>query len=290
MAFTGKAVVITGSSFGIGRGTALAFGQDGASVTIHGRSLEGLSNCEKFLIENGIPEERILKVSGPAEDEATQKALIDETVKKFGSLDVLVNNAGAYFKEGLDTEIETLENFDYVFNLNVKAPVALTLLAIPHLIKSKGSIINISTAAAEGQTTSIMYYIASKHAQNSLTKSFATKLAKDGVRVNAVSPAIIDDTKILKKTDNVLAKTAATYYFNYISQYATPMKRAGLSKEVAAVVKFLASPEASYVTGSIVLCDGGFNSSMPSENPEDFPWHLAPKELLERKLAELQTQ
>lgn len=73
-----------------------------------------------------------------------------------------------------------------MFDLNVKAPVALTQLAIPHLIKTQGSIVNISTAAAEGQTTAIAFYIASKHAQNSLTKSYANKLAKYGVRVNAV--------------------------------------------------------------------------------------------------------
>jgi NAD(P)-dependent dehydrogenase (short-subunit alcohol dehydrogenase family) len=79
-----------GSSFGIGRGIALAFGQEGASVTIHGRSIEGLENCEKYLIEHGIPAERILKVSGAAEDPNVQKVLIEETVKRFGQLDILV--------------------------------------------------------------------------------------------------------------------------------------------------------------------------------------------------------
>lgn len=108
--------------------------------------------------------------------------------------------------------------------------------------------------------------------------------------MNAVSPAIIEDTKILKRSEDPLAKKAADCFYNYISQCdcanidvtllvldATPMKRAGLPSEVASVVKFLAGPGASYMTGSIVLCDGGFNSSMPSENPADFPWHLAPQ-------------
>ncbi|KAI6176217.1 alcohol dehydrogenase [Aphelenchoides bicaudatus] len=166
-------------------------------------------------------------------------------------------------------------------------PLALTLIATPELIKTKGSIINISSAAADANTSSIMYYIASKHAQNSLTKSLANRLAKDGVRVNAVSPAIIDDTKTLKKSDDPNAQAAANLYFSYISQYATPMKRPGLSKEVASVVRFLASDDASYVTGSNYLVDGGFTTSMPSENPADFPWHLAPKELLGQKLAYL---
>jgi NAD(P)-dependent dehydrogenase (short-subunit alcohol dehydrogenase family) len=103
-------------------------------------------------------------------------------------------------------------------------------LAVPHLTKTKGSIVNISSAAADGNTSSIAFYVASKHAQNSLTKSFAAKFAKAGVRVNSVSPAIIDDTKILKKSDDPLVKAAANCYFSYISQYATPLKRPGLSK------------------------------------------------------------
>ncbi|KAI6176218.1 hypothetical protein M3Y97_00774700 [Aphelenchoides bicaudatus] len=88
MAFEGKVVVVTGSSFGIGRGIALRFGQEGASLTIHGRSLQGLENCVQYLIENGIPAERIHTVQGAAEDEQAQKRLIGETVQKFGRLDV----------------------------------------------------------------------------------------------------------------------------------------------------------------------------------------------------------
>ncbi|KAI6214346.1 3-oxoacyl-[acyl-carrier-protein] reductase FabG-like [Aphelenchoides besseyi] len=284
MSFSGKVVVISGSSFGIGRGIALAFGREGASVTIHGRSVKGLEECEKFLNDNGIPLERIHKVQGPAETEETQHKLIDGTVERFGRLDILVNNAGCYHKDGLECELELLENFDYVFNLNVRTPVALIQLATPHLAKTKGNVINISSASVEARTSQIMFYVASKAALNSLTESYATTLVKQGIRVNAVSPGIIGDTKILKKSQIPEAQMVAYLYFNYVSDYITPMKRPGLSKEVAEVVLFLASPSASFVTGSNYCVDGGASSSMPSIDPADYPCHLVPTELLEREL------
>ncbi|KAI6208865.1 hypothetical protein M3Y96_00160300 [Aphelenchoides besseyi] len=284
MAFEGKVVVITGSSFGIGRGIALAFGREGASVTIHGRSVSGLKDCKKFLIENQIPAERILKVIGAAEDEDVQRTLINETIQKFGRLDVLVNNAGCYHKSGLDTAIESLENFDYVFNLNVRAPVALMQLAAPHLAKTQGNIVNISTAAADMNTSQISFYVASKHAQNSLTKSFAVRFAKDGIRVNSVSPGIIDDTRILKNSDSPDARAAASLYFHYISDYVTPFKRPGYSKNVAAVVLFLASPSAEYVTGANYHVDGGCSASLPPIDPREYPLHLVPTELLQKAI------
>ncbi len=113
--FSDKVVVITGSSSGIGRDAALVFGQAGASLTIHGRSTQGLKDTQRLLAKSGVPPDRVLIVQGSLENDSVVKQLIADTVKRFGRLDVLVNNAAAAQKPGVETE--SLENFDFVFNV-----------------------------------------------------------------------------------------------------------------------------------------------------------------------------
>uniref|UniRef100_A0A7E4VQK4 NAD(P)-binding protein n=1 Tax=Panagrellus redivivus TaxID=6233 RepID=A0A7E4VQK4_PANRE len=128
--FTDKVVIVTGSSAGIGKAVIVAFAKEGASVVLHGVNTERLNAAEKALIEAGIPQSRILKVQGELTNDATHDKIIDETIARFGKIDVLINNAGAFKKPG---NVSTTENFDYVFSTNVRAIFRLVELATPHL-------------------------------------------------------------------------------------------------------------------------------------------------------------
>uniref|UniRef100_A0A914EP72 Uncharacterized protein n=1 Tax=Acrobeloides nanus TaxID=290746 RepID=A0A914EP72_9BILA len=136
----GKVVIVTGSSNGIGRATAVLFAEEGASVTIHGRSTESLKTTEEILKSKGVPDSRIAVVQGVIEEEKTCEELIQKTVDKFGKIDVLINNAGIAFKKGVDPS--SLENYQYLLDVNLKSAVHLTQLATPYLEKTKGNIIN----------------------------------------------------------------------------------------------------------------------------------------------------
>uniref|UniRef100_A0A1I7ZY74 NAD(P)-binding protein n=1 Tax=Steinernema glaseri TaxID=37863 RepID=A0A1I7ZY74_9BILA len=144
--FSDKVVIVTGSSSGIGQGIALLLAQQGASVTIHGRSLEGLQETEKELVENGVSTDRFVVVQGDIEDPETAKKLLEETVEKFGKIDVLVNNAGVGAKPTVDPNSE--ENLDFVLDVNLKSVIRLNNLVIPELEKTKGNIVNISSIDA----------------------------------------------------------------------------------------------------------------------------------------------
>uniref|UniRef100_A0A914YBN5 Uncharacterized protein n=1 Tax=Panagrolaimus superbus TaxID=310955 RepID=A0A914YBN5_9BILA len=117
--FNGKVVIITGSSSGTGQAAAILFAKSGASVTIHGRSEEGLQKTMQMLSEAGISKEKVHSVKGAVTEESILKALIDETVSKFGRIDVLINNVGISNKEG-ETNSRSIENLDYIWNVNVR--------------------------------------------------------------------------------------------------------------------------------------------------------------------------
>ena len=119
MSYQGKVVIISGSSSGIGQAAAVLFAQHGASVTIHGRSEEGLKKTSELIAEAGVPKERVHSVKGPVTEEKVLKALIDETVQKFGRLDVLINNVGIGNKEGIKNH-RSMENLDYLLDVNLK--------------------------------------------------------------------------------------------------------------------------------------------------------------------------
>lgn len=117
--YTGKVIIITGSSSGIGQAAAVLFAKAGAFVTIHGRSEEGLKKTKGIILENGVPQERVHAVRGAVTEDSVLKALIDETVQKFGKLDVLINNAGIGFKEGVQDH-RSMETLDYLLQVNLK--------------------------------------------------------------------------------------------------------------------------------------------------------------------------
>ena len=189
--FVGKVIIITGSSAGIGQAAAVLFAKNGASVTIHGRSEEKLQKTIELIEKAGGSKNKILTVIGEITNEIVQKDLINKTIEKFGRIDVLINNAGMKKKEGLEDH-RSLENFDYIFNVNVRVPVALTELVTPHLEKTKGNVINVSSGAAFMVQPVSPFYGMTKAALDHFCRNYAIILAPKGIRVNNLSPGATD--------------------------------------------------------------------------------------------------
>ncbi|CAD5213358.1 unnamed protein product [Bursaphelenchus xylophilus] len=250
MSFKGKAVIVTGSSAGIGQECAVLFGEQGAFVTVHGMSIDGINTTIKRLQEAGVPDSHYEYVQGPIEDENVQNELFEKTVKKFGRVDVLVNNAGATQKPGV--EASSLENFDYVLNVNLRSVISLTRKAVEYLAKTHGNIVNIGSISAEVCFPAAEHYAASKAALNSYTRNSALQYASKNIRINLVSPGSIYTNIRLRHSNK--AEVDALYESRHAG---IPLKRTGTGREVANVVEFLASDKASYVTGSIYVVDGG---------------------------------
>ena len=143
-----------------------------------------MDETKRQLLAQGIPESRILIVSGAIQDFETQKALIENTVAKFGRLDVLVNNAGTGAAQGHDPQ--SMESFDMVMSVNVRAPYSLIQLATDELEKTKGNIVNVSSDLSTLVFPNSIPYSISKQALDHLTRNFADTLASKGIRVNAV--------------------------------------------------------------------------------------------------------
>jgi NAD(P)-dependent dehydrogenase (short-subunit alcohol dehydrogenase family) len=187
--FSGKVVIITGSSSGIGQAAAVLFAKLGASVTIHGRSEDGLKKTADLIQKAGAPKERIHSVRGSISDSEVQKALIDETVKIFGRIDILINNAGGA-KDSIDQR--SMEALDYCIDVNLKAPIALTELAIPHLEKTKGNIVNVSSIASSKTHSSMPFYCIAKAGLDHFARNYAAILAPMKIRINNLNPGATD--------------------------------------------------------------------------------------------------
>uniref|UniRef100_A0A914Q7G1 Uncharacterized protein n=1 Tax=Panagrolaimus davidi TaxID=227884 RepID=A0A914Q7G1_9BILA len=249
--YSEKVVIITGSSSGIGQAAAILFAKSGAFVTIHGRSENGIKKTADLILESGIPKERIHSVKGSVTDSKVQKALIDETISKFGRIDVLINNAG-----GVKTD-EKKSKINGIFRL---FPIALTELAIPYLEKTKGCIINVSSGGSQKPFPSIPYYCIAKAGLDHFARNYAAILAPTGIRINNLNPGLTD-TGSVKKTGAPEEMIQKMREF-YISQI--PLRRAAASEEMGEFMLFMASEKASYLTGQCIVVDGGMLINSPS--------------------------
>ena len=185
MNFAGKVVLLTGGSSGIGKRTAEKFAQLGASVSLNGRNKE---NLEK--VANGCEGQKPFIVAGDITNPEDTKRVLEETIKKFGKLDVLVNNAGII--ETGTIENTSLEQYDRIMNTNIKSIYHLTMLAVPHLIKTEGNIVNISSVNGIRSFPGVLAYNLSKAAVDQFTRCVALELAAKKVRVNSVNPGKIN--------------------------------------------------------------------------------------------------
>src|SRR5580693_7035636 len=243
---TVPAVLITGALTGIGRATALAFAREGARIVVSGRHDDKGNALVAELQEIGA-EATFIKSDVRHDDEV--RALVDETVKHFGRLDVAVNNAGTEGQPGPLTD-QTAESYAATFDTNVLG----TLLSMKHelrvmLPQLHGSIINVSSTYGRSGAPGAALYVGSKHAVEGLTKAAALEFAESGVRINVVAPGPIE-TGMLNRFTGTPEKKAAL-----IS--GVPMKRIGQPEEVAAAILFLASDKASFVIGASLATDGG---------------------------------
>jgi NAD(P)-dependent dehydrogenase (short-subunit alcohol dehydrogenase family) len=239
-------ILITGALTGIGRATALAFAKDGATVVAAGRREAEGKALETELRALGS-QAAFIKADVRREDEV--RHLVDETIARFGRLDVAVNSAGTEGKPGPLVE-QTADTYAATFDTNVLG----TLLSMKHELRvmttqGGGSIVNISSTYGHEGARGASIYAGSKHAVEGMTKSAALEAATLGVRVNAVAPGPTD-TGMLNRFTGTAERKAAL-------QSGVPLGRVGQPEEIARAIVFLASDAASFVTGQIVTVDGG---------------------------------
>ena len=239
-------VLITGALTGIGRATALAFAQQGASVVVSGRRDDVGEALVAALRALGAEAEFI---RADVRHESDVQNLVDGTVARFGRLDVAVNNAGTEGKPGPVTE-QTADSYAATFDTNVLG----VLLSMKHelrvmQVQGAGSVVNLSSTMGQRGAAGASLYTASKHAVEGLTKSAALEAAAFGVRVNAVAPGPIETAMLDRFTGNADRKAGLVA--------GVPLKRAGRPEEIADTIVFVASSKASFITGQIVNVNGG---------------------------------
>ena len=197
------------------------------------------------------PLEQPLLIIGDMCSEADVASLVDTTIKKFGRLDILVNSAGIV--EFGTIETTSLEQYDRMMNITVRAAYQLTMLCVPHLIASRGNIVNVSSVTGTRSFPGVLAYCMAKAAVDQMTNCTALELASKGVRVNSVNPGVIV-TEVHKRgglSDDAYAK------FLEHSKSTHPLGRVGDAEEVAQAIAFLASSNASFITGEHLHIDGG---------------------------------
>lgn len=255
--FSGKVVLITGASSGIGAETAWEFSKHGANLALTGRNIENLDMVSEKCIELSPNKIAPLKIIGDIKNEKDIENIIDSTIKYFKKLDVLINNAGILLSGTIETT--SLEQFDNIMETNVRGPYYLTMLATPYLIESKGNIINVSSVSGMRSFPNILAYGMSKAALDQFTRCVALELAPKGVRVNAVNPGVIVTGIHLKGT--MTEQEYAAYLEK--SKVTHALGRPGEAKEVSSVIAFLASDAASNITGATLPVDGGKHAMCP---------------------------
>jgi NAD(P)-dependent dehydrogenase (short-subunit alcohol dehydrogenase family) len=243
-------VLITGGLTGIGRAAAVAFARKGAKVVVAGRRDEAGKALVQELRSFGSEAEFI---NADVRNEDEVRALVDKTVARFGRLDVAVNNAGTEGQVGPITD-QTAETYAATFDTNVLG----VILSMKHEVRvmqgqSSGSIINISSTYGHEGAAGASIYVGSKHAVEGITKSVALEIAKSGIRVNAVAPGPTDTGMLTRFTGTSEIKAALVA--------GVPMGRLGLSEELANAIVFIASDEASFITGHILNVDGGHTAN-----------------------------
>lgn len=248
MNFSGKVVIVTGGTSGIGRATAIAYAQQGAKVVITSRRVREGEETVKTIKDAGgeaffIPTDIV--------QESDVKAMVDKTIEVFGHLDIAFNNAGSYgenpsLSDQLDSEYER------IMDVNVKGVWLSMKYEIAQMLsQGSGAIVNTSSILGMVAMPSVPLYTASKYAVEGLTKAAALQYAKSGIRINAVGPGAIETAMFEKATDG---QDEAKAYMAGLH----PMGRVGKPSEVSNAVLWLSSDQASFVTGETLIVDGGY--------------------------------
>ncbi|CAG5130845.1 unnamed protein product [Candidula unifasciata] len=258
-----KVAIVTGSSSGIGEAIALAFATRGANVTLCGRDPERLKSVLDTVVEvSGGHTDRFLTMKGDLTDSGVRKDIIEKTIEKFGRVDTLVANAGQAGMQG-SIHNATEESYDAVMNTNVKSVFFLIQQAIPHLEKSKGNIVVISSNVTSMMMPFGAVYSISKAALDHLTRCLAVDLGQKGIRVNGVNPGYIPTrlSRALGENKAIIDKIGE------LDASKTPLKGRSLTVEdIAKAVVFLSSDDAGFITGENIKVDGGRTFSGAVDN------------------------
>ncbi|XP_050353617.1 3-oxoacyl-[acyl-carrier-protein] reductase FabG-like [Nymphalis io] len=247
MSFSGKVVIVTGASSGIGAAAALLFTKECADLTIVGRNEAKLNTVTAQCEEIG-KKPLVIKADVSVDDDAAK--IINQTIEKFGKIDVLINNAGIVAM-GTIMDGTFLEQYEKIAKTNLRAIIKLTTLAIPYLIKTKGNIVNISSVSGQ-KATNIVFgpYGLTKAGLNFFTNCAALELAPHGVRVNTISPGpVYTDIWDGVKADRAKFKTL---------KLKTALNRMSQADEVGELILYLASDKAVAITGSNYNTDNGY--------------------------------
>jgi len=246
-ALDGKVAIVTGGSKGIGKAIATAFAQAGGSVALAARGEEDLARAAKEVEAAGG---EALSVPTDVTDPAQVQALVDGTVERFGTVDILVNNAGAApFFSPLD-QIR-MEGFEKYFRVNFTSAVHCTKAVAPVLLaKSEGCVLNMASVAAFVASPGLTYYASAKAALINFTRTVAQEWAAYGIRVNALAPGWVE-TELNEPARRTIPE------FNERVLASIPLGRWGKPEDVAGAALFLCSPAASFITGTVLIVDGG---------------------------------
>ncbi|XP_072934056.1 glucose 1-dehydrogenase 2-like [Epargyreus clarus] len=246
MSFKDKVIIVTGGGSGIGAAIAMGFVKQKANVAIVGRNEDKLLTVAEKCTAIG---KEVLIIRADVSKEEDVVRIVQATVDRFGKLDVLVNNAG-FSRPGSILEGHILKAYDEVMNTNLRGKIHLTTLATPHLTKTKGNVVNISSVT--GWSTfgvpALFTYSISKAALNHFTKCAAMELAPLGIRVNAISPGPVE-------TDILINSEFPGSWDDY--KRLTALDKVAQPEEIADLVMFLASDKAKSITGSNYISDNG---------------------------------
>jgi NAD(P)-dependent dehydrogenase (short-subunit alcohol dehydrogenase family) len=250
--FEKKTVLITGGTSGIGKATALAFAEEGANVVVSGlRVEEGEQVAQEIMSTGG----GALFVQTDVIREDDIIALIEKTIATFGGLHIAFNNAGVEGQFGLLTTEQSVEHYHQICDVNIRGVLLSMKHEIPAILRSGGgAIVNTSSTGGHIGLPGASVYVASKFAVIGLTKTAALEFAKQGVRINSVSPGPIQTEMF----DRAFGKGETDIKRTIASQ--TPISRIGMPEEIASAVLWLSSPGAAFTTGQDIIVDGGYTA------------------------------
>ncbi len=254
MRLKGKVAIVTGAGTGIGEAIAHKFSREGARVFLAGLPSDPVQDVAAAVTTNGGDAEAFL---GDLSEEDQARKCVEAAARRFGHINVLVNNAGIFIANA-ETDAYRVEDFDRTIRANIRAAFLMTKFAIPHLHKTRGNILFTGSEAGFNGSANMTPYGASKSFLHAFAKGVALEQAKYGVRANCVCPGAVDTAWTRGPGGPLSAEVQNTI------DGMVPLGRRGTPEEMANIFAFLASDEASYITGALLLADGGVT---PAKGP-----------------------